>query len=159
MIGHITYLSDASMSAKFGRRLQDADQRGFRLDVEYQVESYLRHQGQAFVERFDGNAYLYITRAMDYYDASDHGRGDLVRAVAKAQCAWMAVSFTSDWLYPPSGSREFVRALVQNRQPVSYFNIDSPYGHDAFLLETERLSGLVAHFLETVQAKGPGHGA
>lgn len=147
MIGHITYLSDTSMTSKFGRRLREKEEPGFQIDVEYEVESYLRHQGAAFVERFDGNSYLYITRAMDYYDASEHGDGDLKRAMARARCAWMIVSFSSDWLYPPSGSRAIAEALAQNRRLVTYANLASQYGHDAFLLETERLSRLVSGFL------------
>ena len=155
MIGHITYLSDISMTSKFGRRLQETDSRGFHLDAEYQVESYLRHQGQAFVERFDGNAYLYITRAMDYYDAADHGGGDLTAAAAKSRCEWLLVSFSSDWLYPASGSLELVKALTHNRRPVTYIHLDSPYGHDAFLLETERQSRLIKGFLENLTIGKP----
>lgn len=150
MIGHITYLSDASMTSKFGRRFREKSVRGFQLDVEYEVESYLRHQGLSFVERFDGNSFLYITRAMDYYDASEHGGGDLDKALAKSRCAWLVASFSSDWLYPPSGSLDMVLALVRNRRRVSYVNLESQYGHDAFLLETERLSTLVTGFLDHV---------
>ncbi|MBZ0274184.1 homoserine O-acetyltransferase [bacterium] len=158
MIGHITYVSDVSMTRKFGRRFQETENRGFHLDVEYQVESYLRHQGQSFVERFDGNAYLYITRAMDYYDATEHGDGDLVRAMAKATCDWMFVSFTSDWLYPPSGTREFVRALSRNNRQVTYVNLDSPFGHDAFLLEDDALEPLVRRYLDNLVARRAGDG-
>ncbi|MCC6157930.1 MAG: homoserine O-acetyltransferase [Deltaproteobacteria bacterium] len=154
MIGHITYLSDTSMTSKFGRRLREKDVPGFQIEVEYEVESYLRHQGAAFVERFDGNSFLYITRAMDYFDAAEHGGGDLTRAMSKARCAWMIVSFSSDWLYPPSGSMAIATALAQNRRLVTYANLASQYGHDAFLLETERLSRLVTGFLANLNGGG-----
>lgn len=149
MIGHITYLSDVSMTKKFGRRLQNGEPRGpqFSREPQYQVESYLRYQGESFVQRFDGNAYLTITRAMDYYDAGEHGDGDLTAAMKRADCEWLLTSFSSDWLYPPEGTLELVKALARNLMPVTYINLDSPYGHDAFLLETERLTPLISNFL------------
>ncbi|MCB1153287.1 MAG: homoserine O-acetyltransferase [Deltaproteobacteria bacterium] len=154
MIGHITYLSDVSMTSKFGRRFQTSDSRGFNLDTEYQVESYLRHQGESFAKRFDSNAYLYITRAMDYYDASEHGDGDLIKALAPTLCDWMVVSFSSDWLYPPSGSEQLVRALTRTHKAVTYVALESPYGHDGFLLETERLMDIIPSFLSTLELRG-----
>ncbi len=150
MIGHITYLSEVSLTGKFGRRLQKGAQRGFQLSDEYEVESYLKYQSESFVRRFDGNAYLYITRAMDYYDAADHTDGDLVRAMAKSTCEWMFMTFTSDWLYPPSGTMEMIRALEKCGRSATYASVDSPYGHDSFLLEPEKMKPLVAEFLEHV---------
>jgi len=148
MIGHITYLSEVSMDRKFGRRLRNRDEPGFDFDVDFEVESYLIHQARSFGERFDANSYLYMTKAMDYYDASAWGDGNLAAAASRAQCAWLVVSFTSDWLFTPKQCREWVNALCANRVPVTYVNIESSYGHDAFLLEVDTLSKLVADFLE-----------
>jgi homoserine O-acetyltransferase len=148
MLGHITYLSEASMHSKFGRRFCNGDGPGYHLGVDFEVEGYLQHQGEAFVERFDANSYLYITRAMDYYDASAWGGGDLDKACERIKCRLLLVSFSSDWLYPVSQMKDLALALCRNRKQFGYVNIPSSYGHDAFLLETEKLSFLIRCFLE-----------
>ena len=147
MVGHITYLSDESMHRKFGRRLQEKDQYSFEFSRDFQVESYLEHQGRRFVERFDANSYLFISRAMDYFDLSSVGGGDLGAALANTNASFLVVSFSSDWLFPPARSKEIVRALRSNNVEVSYCDIKSAYGHDAFLLEMETLGRLVSGFL------------
>jgi homoserine O-acetyltransferase len=146
MIGHITYLSGEAMAEKFGRLLRRGTP-GFDFDVDFEVESYLRYQGDKFSTYFDANTYLRITKALDYFDpAADFG-GDLSRALARAQAAFLVVSFKSDWRFPPSRSREMVRALLDNRRIVSYLEIDAPGGHDAFLLEDPRYhNALRAYF-------------
>jgi homoserine O-acetyltransferase len=137
MIGHITYLSGEAMSEKFGRLLRRGAP-GFDFDVDFEIESYLRHQGDKFSSYFDANTYLRITKALDYYDpAADYG-GDLTKALARAKAAFLVVSFKSDWRFPPPRSREIVRALLDNRRIVSYLELDAPGGHDAFLLEDPR---------------------
>ncbi|WP_192035900.1 homoserine O-acetyltransferase [Halomonas sp. YLGW01] len=148
MVGHITYLSERAMGSKFGRDLrQDL---GFGFDVEFQVESYLRHQGDTFSESFDANTYLLMTKALDYFDpAAAHG-GDLAAALAPAQCPFLVVSFSTDWRFPPWRSRELVDALVRADKPVSYANIDSPHGHDAFLLPEPRYQAVFAGFMARV---------
>lgn len=148
MLGHITYLSEVSMHRKFGRRYCNGDGPGFHLGVDFEVESYLRHQGNSFVERFDANSYLYITRAMDYYDAAVWGDGDLDLACRRIESRLLLVSFTSDWLYTPDQMKELALALGRNRKRVSYVNIQSSYGHDAFLLENDKMAQLVRCFLE-----------
>ncbi|UQZ88666.1 homoserine O-acetyltransferase [Deltaproteobacteria bacterium Smac51] len=148
MLAHITYLSEESMGHKFGRRLQDKSQPDFTLTgVEFEVESYLKHQGESFVQRYDPNSYLYITRAMDYYDASLRTDGDLTRAAALLQAKTMVVSFSSDWLFPPELCRELVSAMCRAGRAVTYVDIPSRYGHDAFLVETETVSRLIDSFL------------
>jgi homoserine O-acetyltransferase len=147
MLGHITYLSDKSMAIKFGRNLQNLDDYTFDFSHNFQVESYLRHQGQSFVERFDANSYLYISRAMDYFDLSAESAGDLTATFASLKSDFLVVSFSSDWLFPPYQSQQIVKALRNNGLNVSYCNIDSIYGHDAFLLETKTLGKLMADFL------------
>ena len=138
MIGHITYLSDDAMEAKFGRTRRPGALGYSTQDVEFQIESYLRHQGDKFSEYFDANTYLLITRALDYFDpAAAHG-GDLARAFAAARAKFQLVSFTTDWRFAPARSREIVKALVDNRLDVSYAEIDAPHGHDAFLLDDPR---------------------
>lgn len=142
MIGHITYLSDDAMEEKFGRNLQgkagDANLEYSTQGIEFEIESYLRHQGDKFSEYFDANTYLLITRALDYFDpAREHG-GDLAKAFAGAKCRFRIVSFTTDWRFSPARSREIVKALLDNRLDVSYSEIDAPHGHDAFLLEDSR---------------------
>ncbi len=139
MIGHITYLSDDAMEAKFGRELRAAELGYSTQEIEFQIESYLRHQGDKFSEYFDANTYLLITRALDYFDpAREHG-GDLAAAFAVAGAnRFVLVSFTTDWRFAPARSREIVKALVDNRIDVSYAEIDAPHGHDAFLLEDPR---------------------
>jgi homoserine O-acetyltransferase len=146
MIGHITYLSGEAMSEKFGRVLRRASL-GFDFDVDFEIESYLRYQGDKFSTYFDANTYLRITKALDYFDpAADFG-GNLSAALARAKAAFLVVSFNSDWRFPPPRSREIVRALLDNRRIVSYLEIDAPGGHDAFLLEDPRYhGGLRAYF-------------
>lgn len=154
MIGHITYLSDISMHRKFGRRLQKNESFNFDFSSEFQVESYLNHQGSKFVERFDANTYLYVTKAMDYFDVAEYyGQGDLARAVQNIQAAMLVLSFSSDWLFPPYQSEELVQALVRSQRNVSYLNIESPYGHDSFLLEFEVMSRIVRNFLAASQVR------
>jgi homoserine O-acetyltransferase len=153
MLAHITYLSGKGMDDKFGRRIQDGAQARRGFNIEFQVESYLDYQGRAFVERFDANSYLYITRAMDYYDAALRwGDGDLVKACSRIRAQVLVVSFSSDWLYPPDECRHFSMALMRNRIPVSYLNIHSDYGHDAFLVEVETVERLIKGFLTTAPA-------
>jgi homoserine O-acetyltransferase len=146
MIGHITYLSNDAMMEKFGRLLRRGAL-GFDFDVDFEIESYLRYQGEKFSTYFDANTYLRITKALDYFDpAADFG-GDLTRALARAKAAFLVVSFKSDWRFAPERSREMVRALLDNRRIVSYLEIDAPGGHDAFLLEDARYhSALRAYF-------------
>lgn len=151
MIGHVTYLSDQSMRLKFGRRLQDKNDFSFNFDPEFQVESYLRHQGRRFVERFDANAFLYITKAADYFDlAEQHGKGSMVEAFSKTNARFLVVSFTSDWLYPTYQSREMVRAIKKTGQDVSFCEIEAKWGHDAFLIPNPRLSNILGGFLNRV---------
>jgi homoserine O-acetyltransferase len=148
MLAHITYLSEESMHRKFGRRRQDEEHWRPGFDVEFQVESYLSHQGRKFVQRFDANSYMYITRAMDYYDAAAHwGGGSLVKACARIKSRTLVVSFTSDWLYRPQQCRELAMAISQNRLPVTYIEVPSDYGHDAFLIQTAEVSDLLRSFL------------
>ena len=151
MIGHITYLSDESMRIKFGRRLQDKSDFSFNFDADFQVESYLRHQGAKFVDRFDANSFLYITKASDYYDMEkQHGNGSAVEAFSKAKAKFLVVSFTSDWLYPTYQSRAMVQAIKKNGLDVSFCEIEADWGHDAFLLPSESLTAMVKGFLERV---------
>jgi homoserine O-acetyltransferase len=137
MIGHITYISGEAMAEKFGRILRRG-QPGFDFDIDFEVESYLRYQGDKFSSYFDANTYLRITKALDYFDpAADYG-GDLTKALARARAAFLVVSFKSDWRFTPARSREIVKALLDNRRIVSYLELDAPGGHDAFLLEDPR---------------------
>ncbi len=148
MIGHITYLSDDVMEEKFGRELRAAELGYSTQDIEFQIESYLRHQGDKFSEYFDANTYLLITRALDYFDpAREHG-GDLSRTFASSRCKYLIASFTTDWRFSPARSREIVKALVDNRRDVSYAEIDAPHGHDAFLLEDPRYHGVLRAYFE-----------
>ena len=146
MIGHITYLSDASMHQKFGRRLQDKAEYGYDFMTDFEVESYLRYKGDSFVKRFDANSYLYISKAMDYFDLAREA-GSLRAALAGVRAKFLVVSFSSDWLFPPYQSKEIVKALRQNQAEVIYTEIASDYGHDAFLLEAEQLGRLISGFL------------
>jgi homoserine O-acetyltransferase len=151
MIGHITYLSDESMRLKFGRRLQDKSDFSFNFDADFQVESYLRYQGKKFVERFDANSFLYITKAGDYYDlGQQHGDGSEVKAFSKMAAAFLVVSFTSDWLYPTYQSRAMVKAMKKTGLDVSFCEIEAEWGHDAFLLPNERFTSVIRGFLERV---------
>ena len=161
MIGHITYLSDDVMNAKFGRELRNAvnSPTGYRYstqDIEFQIESYLRYQGDKFSEYFDANTYLLITRALDYFDPARAHGGDLARALAVAQCKFLLVSFSTDWRFSPARSREIVQGLIANGRDVSYAEIDAPHGHDAFLLDDPRyLSVVRAYFDKTVAGAKP----
>ena len=148
MVGHITYLSEQSMHYKFGRRLQTRERFGYDFDTDFAIEGYLRHKGNRFTERFDANTYLYITKAMDYFDLSDE-RGSLIGAFANsAGVIYLVVSFTSDWLYPAYHSKELVSALTAVGADVSYLNIQSTWGHDAFLLEVDTMTELLSSFLD-----------
>ncbi|WP_294190938.1 homoserine O-acetyltransferase [uncultured Sphingomonas sp.] len=151
MAAHITYLSEAGLTEKFGRRLQAREAKTFGFDADFQVESYLRHQGLSFTDRFDANSYLYITRAMDYYDlAEEHGRR-LAKAF-NAATRFCLVSFDTDWLYPTAESRAIVQALNAAGAPVSFVELSSPYGHDAFLLDSPELDRIIAGFLREARA-------
>jgi len=150
MLGHITYLSYESMEGKFGRRYQNGTQPCYRLKNEFSVESYLTHQGKSFVQRFDANSYLYLTRAMDYYDAASYGNGNLAAASAAIEARLLFITYTSDWLYPPASTRALAEAVIANNKPLSYIEIPSSYGHDAFLLETAQTAPLVSSFLRKV---------
>ncbi|MSQ50718.1 MAG: homoserine O-acetyltransferase [Betaproteobacteria bacterium] len=151
MIGHITYLSDDAMMEKFGRSLREG-KLGFHFDVDFEVESYLRHQGDKFSEYFDANTYLLITRALDYFDPAEACGGNLTRAFAGALAKFLVVSFTSDWRFSPGRSREIVKALLDNRRDVAYAEIDAPHGHDAFLLDDSRYHALVRSFFDNIRA-------
>ncbi len=148
MVGHITYLSDDAMDEKFGRnRIESLQGRAaYGFDEEFQIESYLKHQGQKFAHYFDANTYLLITRALDYFDPAKAYAGDLSAALACAQAQFLVVSFTTDWRFPASRSREIVKALVDNKHPVSYAEINAPQGHDAFLLEDPRYHGVIRSY-------------
>jgi len=149
MLGHITYLSDDAMAEKFGRALRTGSIK-FNFDVEFEIESYLRYQGDKFSEYFDANTYLRITKALDYFDpAADFG-GDLAKALARARAGFLVVSFTSDWRFSPARSREIVKALVDNRLNVSYAEIDAPHGHDAFLMDDDRYHGVVRAYFDKI---------
>jgi homoserine O-acetyltransferase len=153
MAAHITYLSSKALHEKFGRKLQDREALTFGFDADFQVESYLRHQGSTFVDRFDANSYLYITRAMDYFDlAADHG-GTLANAFRGVKTRFCLVSFTSDWLYPTRDSREIVRALNAVAANVSFVEIESDKGHDAFLLDEPELFDTISGFLSAAADK------
>ncbi len=153
MIGHITYLSEEGMREKFGRKLRGAEQYRYDFDSEFAVETYLDYQGQAFVERFDANSYLYITKAADYFDL-EKDYGSLTKAFANVKCRFLIVSFTSDWLFTPAQSEAIVDALVADGKDVSFCNIVSSYGHDAFLLEPETLGSFISGFLEATHRPG-----
>ncbi|MCK5541785.1 MAG: homoserine O-acetyltransferase [Desulfobacterales bacterium] len=154
MIGHITYLSDKSMRMKFGRKLQDKNDLPFTFDTKFQVESYLKYQGEKFVTRFDANSFLYITKAADYFDLEEqHGKGSPVDAFLNAKARFLVISYTSDWLYPTHESKAIVKALKKNRLDVSFCEIKSEWGHDAFLLPDKRLNKMIKGFLASVYEK------
>jgi len=156
MIGHITYLSDESMRLKFGRKLQNKSALSFEFGAEFQVESYLQYQGKKFIERFDANSFLYITKAADYFDlARGYGKGSLVKAFSRCQAKFMVISYTSDWLYPTYQSKEMVKAMKKNNLDVSFCEIDAKWGHDAFLLPDPRLDNLIKGFLRSVVHESP----
>lgn len=148
MVGHVTYLCEDAMQNKFARRFQDKDKPDFDFNVDFEVESYLEHQGQTFVERFDANSYLYITKAVDLYDTSQKF-SSLEEAFENTNAKFLIMSFTSDWLFPTSQSKEIVNALVKAHKDVSFCEIESPCGHDAFLLEFETQTKIVKSFLGT----------
>jgi homoserine O-acetyltransferase len=146
MVGHITYMSDESMREKFGRRLREKERFGFDFSVEFEVESYLRYRGSQFVNRFDANSYLYITKAEDYFDLTN-GTGSLAAAFGKAQARFLVISFSSDWLYPSYQSQEIVRVLRRSNHDVAYCDLPSNYGHDAFLVDVAEQNEVVTGFL------------
>ena len=149
MVGHVTYLSDEAMRRKFGRRLQNKSDFSFNFDADFQVESYLRYQGQKFVDRFDANSFLYITKAADYFDLRrQHGNGSETEAFSKARASFLVISFTSDWLYPTYQSKAMVKSMKKNNLDVSFCEIEAEWGHDAFLLRNDRLDALIKGFLE-----------
>lgn len=159
MVGHITYLSDSDMAEKFGRTQRAPAADGgyhYGFDVEFEVESYLRYQGEKFSRYFDANTYLIITRALDYFDPGRLTGGDLTQALAAAKANFLLVSFSTDWRFPPPRSREIVKALLNNEASVSYAEIDAPHGHDAFLLTDSRYHSVVRAYFERI-AKGLGH--
>ncbi len=151
MVGHVTYLSGEALDTKFGRRLQDSDDLRYTLtEPEFQVESYLRHQASSFVRRFDANTYLYTSRALTYFDlARQHGHGSLTQALKGVAARTLLIAFSSDWLYPPSGSEEIAGALRSLDKPVEFAVIDAPYGHDCFLLEEARQTPIIQRFLRS----------
>jgi homoserine O-acetyltransferase/O-succinyltransferase len=151
MVGHITYLSDDVMNEKFGRQLKEGfDLKYSTQDVEFQIESYLRYQGDKFAEYFDANTYLLITRALDYFDPAKAFGGNLTQALANATAKFLIISFTTDWRFSPARSREIVKALLDNKHPVSYAEIDAPHGHDAFLLDDARYMNAVRTYFVNV---------
>ncbi len=156
MVAHITYLSEASIEMKFGRRLQHSNAFAYDLlrETEFQVESYLHYQGKRFVERFDANSYLYLTKAMDYFDLAE-GRGSVTEALGQTSARFLVLSYTSDWLFPTVQSRELVRALLKGGKDVTFLELDSPFGHDAFLIDKElpKLASVVRPFLEQTRSK------
>ena len=152
MVGHITYMSDDSMREKFGRRLRDKETFSFGFDVDFEVESYLRYRGSQFVGRFDANSYLYITKAMDYFDLTA-GRGTLNAALERTRARFLVISFSSDWLYPSYQSQEMVRALRSRNCDVAYVELQSNYGHDSFLVDVAEQTDLVRGFLASTFEK------
>lgn len=154
MLGHITYLSDKSMRQKFGRALRDGSEFRYEFGSEFSVETYLDHQGEKFVERFDANSYLYITKAIDYFDISS-GYGALDAAMTRVKAKTLVLSYSSDWLYPPRQSEEIVYALTRQRKDVTYCCIQSDYGHDAFLLEVDVMRDMIGGFLASARGDHP----
>lgn len=151
MIGHVTYLSDEAMRRKFGRRLQNKSDFSFGFDVDFQVESYLRHQGSKFVQRFDANSLLYITKASDYFDLEERGgKGATNRELSKTDSKFLVISYSSDWLYPTYQAKELVQALKRSGQDVSFCEIEADAGHDAFLIPDERLQNILRGFLDGI---------
>jgi len=152
MIGHITYLSDDDMAEKFGRDLKSGDYQ-FGYGVDFEIESYLRYQGDKFSDYFDANTYLLITKALDYFDPARHTNGDLSKALGNTKAQFLLASFTTDWRFSPERSREIVRALISNKRTVSYAEIDAPHGHDAFLLDDARYLNLIAAYFDRIDAQ------
>ena len=154
MLGHITYLSDDVMNTKFGRALQSGEVFKYSTqEIEFQIESYLRYQGDKFSEYFDANTYLLITRALDYFDPASQHQGNLTKALAPACAKFLLASFTTDWRFAPARSREIVQALVANQRDVSYAEIDAPHGHDAFLMDDPRYLTLVRSYFAGIQTQ------
>ncbi len=155
MVAHITYLSEDSIELKFGRRLQDSDKFAFDMlkETEFQIESYLHYQGKRFVQRFDANSYLYLTRAMDYFDLAE-GHGSLAEAMSGVQARFLVASYDTDWLFPTSQSRELTTALLQAGRHVSFTELPCAFGHDSFLIDIDPLAALVGPFLEQTHAAG-----
>ncbi|MES2554201.1 MAG: hypothetical protein V4588_11090, partial [Pseudomonadota bacterium] len=152
MLGHITYLSDDAMGAKFGRKLRDG-QIKYSFDVEFEMESYLRYQGDKFAGEFDANTYLRMTRALDYYDPALEYDGDLSAALAKAKADFLVISFTSDWRFSPARSREIVKALLDNELSVSYAEVTAAHGHDAFLMPDTHYHNILRGYLAKIEAE------
>jgi homoserine O-acetyltransferase/O-succinyltransferase len=150
MIGHITYLSDDDMAEKFGRQLRGATDYKFGFDVEFEIESYLRYQGEKFSTYFDANTYLLITRALDYFDPAKNTHGDLAKALAGIRAQSLLVSFKTDWRFPPERSQEIVEALLAQGKHVTYADIDAPHGHDAFLMNDHRYHRVVAAYFDRI---------
>lgn len=156
MLGHITYLSDDDMAEKFGRTQREPGEGGdfhYGYGVEFEVESYLRYQGEKFSTYFDANTYLLLTRALDYFDPSRNYGGDLAKAFEKIDAEFLLISFSTDWRFPPGRSREIVRGLLKNKVPVTYAEIDAPHGHDAFLLDDRRYHAMVQGYYDQIALK------
>jgi len=151
MLGHITYLSDEAMRAKFGRELRGG-RLGYSFDSEFQIESYLRYQGRQFVDRFDANSYLLMTKSLDYFDPAARTGDDLTTALAPATARFLVLSFTSDWRFSPARSREIVKALLDSHKRVTYAEIDADHGHDAFLMPIPQYLGVFGAYMERVAA-------
>ncbi len=149
MVGHITYLSDASMGEKFGRDMREQAYK-FGYDAEFQVESYLRYQGERFSESFDANTYLLMTKALDYFDPAYDADNNLAAALSQAQCEFLVLSFSTDWRFTPARSEELVKAMIAARRKVSYAEIDAPWGHDAFLIPTPRYIDAFSAYMKRV---------
>src|ERR1700682_2886984 len=157
MLGHITYLSEDLLMEKFGRVLKRTEL-GFNYDVEFEIESYLRYQGDKFAQVFDANTYLLMTKALDYFDPAKETGGDLARALSNAKASFFVASFRSDWRFPPERSQEIVKALVASSKPVTYTEIDASHGHDAFLLDNVHYHRLVAAYVDNIASEiGAGH--
>jgi homoserine O-acetyltransferase len=152
MIGHITYLSDDGMGEKFGREMK-SDKLSFDFNTQFQVESYLQYQGERFSTAFDANTYLLMTKALDYFDPASEFDNDLAKALSKASCGFLVVSFTTDWRFAPERSREITDALVEANRDVSYAEIDSDHGHDAFLISSPRYDAVLAAYLNRVASE------
>jgi len=147
MIAHITYLSEEALHRKFGRKLKDREKYGYNFSTEFQVESYLHYQGDAFIRRFDANSYLYITKAIDYFDVTKGGQLTLEEALRPTKAKFLILSFSSDWLYPSKDSKEIVRALKKNNLDVTYCEIKTDYGHDSFLIRNPTMEEMIVNFL------------
>jgi homoserine O-acetyltransferase len=153
MVGHITYMSEFSLEQKFGRNLQNREALGYGFDTDFTVESYLKYQGEKFVERFDANSYLYITKALDYYDVAD-GYATMHAALERTQCRYLVMSFSSDWLYTEGQALELVKALEQLGKDVTYHHVQASFGHDSFLVEVETMTQIVGGYLDHLWEMG-----